>query len=87
MANYTENYNLEKPLQEEYYNVDVFNGNADILDAELKGLHDDVAALQGGTGLSDHINNAEVHFTSGEKAAMYADNLNFKRKLRMGGMI
>ncbi len=32
MANYTENYKLEKPLQEETYNVDVFNGNMDVID-------------------------------------------------------
>ena len=36
MPNYTKNYNLEKPLQEEFYNVDIFNANADIIDAELK---------------------------------------------------
>lgn len=36
MPNYTTNYNLEKPLHEEFYNVDVFNGNADIIDGELK---------------------------------------------------
>lgn len=36
MPNYTTNYNLKKPLQEEFYNVDDFNGNADIIDEELK---------------------------------------------------
>lgn len=35
MPNYTTNYNLKKPLQEEFYNVDDFNGNADIVDTEL----------------------------------------------------
>ena len=38
MPNYTKNYNLEKPFQEEFYNVDVFNGNADIIDETLKEL-------------------------------------------------
>ena len=33
MANYTSNLNLEKPLQTELYNVDVFNANADKIDA------------------------------------------------------
>ena len=36
MPNYTENYNLKKPLQEEFYNIDDHNGNMDIIDAELK---------------------------------------------------
>lgn len=35
MPNYTTHYHLEKPLQEEFYDVDVFNGNADILDGKL----------------------------------------------------
>ena len=36
MPNYTANYNLEKPLGSEYYNVGVFNENADKIDAALK---------------------------------------------------
>lgn len=36
MPNYTENYNLKKPLQEEFYNIDDHNGNMDIIDEELK---------------------------------------------------
>lgn len=36
MPNYTENYKLKKPLQEEFYNIDDHNGNMDIIDAELK---------------------------------------------------
>ena len=43
MANYTTNYNLKKPLQTEYYNVDDFNGNADILDTALKAVSDAAA--------------------------------------------
>jgi hypothetical protein len=38
MPNYTKHYNLEKPFQEEFYNVDVFNENADIVDGILKEL-------------------------------------------------
>lgn len=44
MATYTANYNLEKPDQSEYYDVDVFNGNADVIDSALKGLREDVDA-------------------------------------------
>lgn len=38
MPNYTKNYNLKKPLQEEFYNIDDHNGNMDILDEALKIL-------------------------------------------------
>lgn len=40
MPNMTKNYNLVKPLQEESYDVDVFNGNCDILDALIKKIAD-----------------------------------------------
>lgn len=36
----TNNYNLVKPLQEETYDVDVFNNNCDILDALIKKISD-----------------------------------------------
>lgn len=35
MANFTDNLNLKKPLQTEFYNVDDFNENADIIDENL----------------------------------------------------
>lgn len=38
MANKTTNYNLTKPLPEEFYDIAVHNGNMDIIDAELKRL-------------------------------------------------
>ena len=40
MAEYTENYNLKKPAQEDFYNVDDFNNNTDIIDSQLKTLSD-----------------------------------------------
>ena len=40
MAEYTENYNLKKPAQEDFYNVDDFNNNADIIDSQLKAVSD-----------------------------------------------
>ena len=39
MPNYTSSLKLEKPLQNENYNVDVFNGNADILDNAIKAVN------------------------------------------------
>ena len=38
MPNYTKNYNLKKPLQEEFYNIDDHNGNMDIIDEALDRL-------------------------------------------------
>ncbi|MDP4152585.1 MAG: tail fiber protein [Bacillota bacterium] len=38
MADYTTNYNLVKPGQDDFYNVQDFNGNADIIDEQLTAL-------------------------------------------------
>ena len=38
MPNYTDNLQLVKPLQEETYDVDVFNSNCDILDKAIQSL-------------------------------------------------
>ena len=47
--NYTENYNLKKPAQTDYYDVDDFNANADTTDAKLKDLYDRKAEIATGT--------------------------------------
>ena len=44
MAEFTPNYNLKKPAEEDFYNVKDFNDNADIVDAELKKNADDLDA-------------------------------------------
>ena len=36
MPNYTNNLNLEKPLQSENYNIDIFNSNADKIDTAIQ---------------------------------------------------
>lgn len=41
MPKYTEHYNLKKPLQEEFYDIDDHNGNMDIIDSVLKLLSED----------------------------------------------
>lgn len=38
MPNFTENYNLIKPLATENYDIEQFNNNADIIDEELHNL-------------------------------------------------
>lgn len=45
MAQSTSNYNLKKPSQEDFYNIEDFNQNADIIDAELKNLNESKAAV------------------------------------------
>ena len=37
---YTQNYNLKKPEQDDFYNVEDFNDNADIIDQKLKEIED-----------------------------------------------
>lgn len=59
MASYTPNYNLKKPSQDDFFDVDDFNGNSDIIDTALNGkLNTDfsnvsgmaIAIANGGTG-------------------------------------
>lgn len=38
MANYTQNYQLEKPLPEDFYDVGVQNGNMDKIDATIAAI-------------------------------------------------
>ena len=44
MATNTTNYNLKKPAQDDFYNVDDFNNNADIIDTQLKANADKAGA-------------------------------------------
>lgn len=43
----TEHLHLKKPGQGDYYNVDDFNGNADLIDTKLKEIDDSVAQPSG----------------------------------------
>lgn len=54
MAEYTQNYNLKKPAEEDFYNVEDFNDNADIIDQALKS-HDDALAAHEAENASKHI--------------------------------
>lgn len=38
MAEYTQNYNLKKPAEEDFYNINDHNDNMDIIDSEIKKL-------------------------------------------------
>lgn len=50
MAEKTTNFNLTKPSPEDFYDVNVQNENMDIIDEQLKGLHDNVDSVGGQLG-------------------------------------
>lgn len=62
MATYTSNYQLKKPAATDFYNIEDFNGNADIIDAKLKRgdeARDLVAELsQSQQGINDQLSKA-----------------------------
>ena len=45
MPNYTDNLRLEKPLQSENYNIDIFNSNADKIDTAIQSLNNKYSEL------------------------------------------
>ena len=45
MANYTKNYNLILPEQEDYYDVEQFNSNADTIDAQMAETEQKITGL------------------------------------------
>lgn len=63
---YTVNYNLEKPGQDDFYNVDVFNANADKIDAELKAAADRDTAHKN-VPLLDHPDNSVTDVKIGNR--------------------
>ena len=60
MATTTTNYGMTKPDVTDYYDVDVFNGNADIVDAKLKELEDDKLILGYAAITSERANSKQV---------------------------
>ena len=46
MPNYTDNLRLEKPLQSENYNIDIFNANADKIDTAIQEVKIKVDGLE-----------------------------------------
>lgn len=66
MPEYTTNFNLEKPLQNEYFDIDIQNGNMDIIDSELKNTNiriDELASNEVEKGASKiGIHDADSNF-------------------------
>ncbi len=46
MGSNTLNYGLVKPGEEDYYNIEDFNSNADIIDSELKKVNDSLKSVE-----------------------------------------
>ena len=56
MTNYTENYNLIKPAETDYYDIADFNANADIIDGALSAHEQAIIDLEiSCVGKSPHI--------------------------------
>ena len=63
MPNYTDNLRLEKPLQTENYNIDIFNANADKIDTaiqEVKGKVDGLELTAKRVSIADTANKFEA---------------------------
>ena len=63
MPNYTDNLRLEKPLQSENYNIDIFNSNADKIDTaiqEVKGKVDGLELTAERVSIADSTNKFEA---------------------------
>ena len=63
MPNYTDNLRLEKPLQSENYNIDIFNSNADKIDTaiqEVKGKVDGLELTAERVSIADPTNKFEA---------------------------
>ena len=63
MPNYTNNLKLEKPLQSENYNIDIFNSNADKIDTaiqEVKGKVDGLKLTAKRVSIADSTNKFEA---------------------------
>ena len=97
MADYTENYNLKKPADADYYDVGDFNGNADIIDAALNDkLEKDFSNISsgaipianGGTGATtaaDALSNLGVTTALNNKADKDLSNVTGTLPIANGG--
>lgn len=65
---YTQNYNLKKPGQEDFYDVKDFNDNADIIDQALKAQADALATKETPTGAQSKVDtHANVNASTSKK--------------------
>ncbi len=80
MGNSTANYGLIKPSEEDYYNVEDFNGNADVIDGELNNLNTKLNRTKYEIGTVTLTNTKQYPFTDSEQTITLAttrDNLDY----------
>ncbi len=77
MANYTENFNLKKLSQDDFYNVEDQNENMDKIDAELKTLSDVLDNVQTPYGITSGTN---TYITSIPGIAIIIEGMSVKIK-------
>lgn len=63
MADFTENYNLKKPADTDFYNVQDFNDNADIIDSALNNLDAKIDSVA--EDIAENISKNIEDFTEG----------------------
>lgn len=73
MSTKTANYNMTLPAQDEYYNVDIFNDNYEIIDGELKRLDNSINGLSA-VASSGSYNDLSDKPNTGRGATVYTIN-------------
>ena len=84
MPNYTSNLKLEKPLQNENYNIDIFNSNADKIDTaiqEVKGKVDGLELTAERVSIADSTNMFEATNVEGALLENKTSILNLQSEL------
>ena len=84
MPNYTNNLKLEKPLQSENYNIDIFNSNADKIDTaiqEVKGQVDGLELTAERVSIADSTNKFEATNVEGALLENKTSILNLQKEL------
>ena len=84
MPNYTDNLRLEKPLQSENYNIDIFNSNADKIDTaiqEVKGKVDGLELTAQRVSIADPTNKFEATNVEGALLENKTSILNLQKEL------
>ena len=84
MPNYTNNLKLEKPLQNENYNIDIFNSNADKIDTaiqEVKGKVDGLELTAERVSIEDSTNKFEATNVEGALLENKTSILNLQSEL------
>ena len=74
MANTTNNYNLNKPLENEKVNISVLNQNMDIIDTNLKSLSNEIKSVK--TDIPDISNYVKKETGKGLFSGSYNDLTN-----------